>query len=266
MSKTVHQISDVLALYGQTLFAALEEEASVPWANEQAADQLNLMYILNRSGDKWCSPLLEHFVPVSGDPIIDYYTLRSIAGVLAKMYLQKWEKEWATLELQYNPIENYSMTEQMLSDSDTTTYGRTTNRTGTNIVNHNSTDTETPDETITDEPDVTRTTQDDTYGFNSSEAVHAGLQTEDETGTTTRTRTGENVRTVDGQDYATSSEASSEGGSDRRSHTYQLKRSGNVGVTTSQQMALSERELWMWNFFEKVLFPDIDRVLTLAIY
>ena len=44
-----------------------------------------------------------------------------------------------------------------------------------------------------------------------------------------------------------------------------LTRSGNIGVTTSQQMIQSERDLWQWNFFESV-FTDLDYVLTLQIY
>ena len=45
-----------------------------------------------------------------------------------------------------------------------------------------------------------------------------------------------------------------------------LERSGNIGVTTSQQMLQSERELWIWNFFRDVVFPDLDSVLVLGIY
>lgn len=45
-----------------------------------------------------------------------------------------------------------------------------------------------------------------------------------------------------------------------------LTRSGNIGVTTSQQMLQSERELWIWNFFRDVVFPDLDSLLVLGIY
>lgn len=40
---------------------------------------------------------------------------------------------------------------------------------------------------------------------------------------------------------------------------------GNIGVTTSQQMALSELELWRWKFFEEVM-NDINSYLTIPIY
>lgn len=48
-------------------------------------------------------------------------------------------------------------------------------------------------------------------------------------------------------------------------NTHTLTRSGNIGVTTSQQMQQSSIELWQYKYFEEV-FNDIDRYLTLPIY
>ena len=47
--------------------------------------------------------------------------------------------------------------------------------------------------------------------------------------------------------------------------THTLSRTGNIGVTTSQQMQQSSIELWQYKYFEEV-FKDIDRYLTLSIY
>jgi hypothetical protein len=47
--------------------------------------------------------------------------------------------------------------------------------------------------------------------------------------------------------------------------TRTLTRSGNIGVTTSQQMIQSSIDLWQWNFFTQV-FEDIDTLLTIATY
>ena len=55
-------------------------------------------------------------------------------------------------------------------------------------------------------------------------------------------------------------------GSDTDTRNYTLTRAGNIGVTTSQQMIESERNLWLWDFFHKVVFPDVDRILTISIY
>ena len=44
-----------------------------------------------------------------------------------------------------------------------------------------------------------------------------------------------------------------------------LTRSGNIGVTTSQQMIQSEIELWKWNYFNQV-FSDINKIIALDTY
>ena len=42
-------------------------------------------------------------------------------------------------------------------------------------------------------------------------------------------------------------------------------RAGNIGVTTSQQMAQSSIDLWKWNYFYDI-FRDIDSVFTISTY
>ena len=46
---------------------------------------------------------------------------------------------------------------------------------------------------------------------------------------------------------------------------HELRRHGNIGVTTSQQMAESEIALRQYNFFEGV-YKDLDKILALPIY
>lgn len=67
------------------------------------------------------------------------------------------------------------------------------------------------------------------------------------------------------KDTGTVSNIGKTDGSDQNHSTRQLTRKGNIGVTTSQQMIQSERDLWLWTFFEQV-FKDVDSVLTLSIY
>ena len=45
-----------------------------------------------------------------------------------------------------------------------------------------------------------------------------------------------------------------------------LTRRGNIGVTTTQQMIEAQRELLLWDYFYKIVFPDLDKLLTLSIY
>lgn len=53
---------------------------------------------------------------------------------------------------------------------------------------------------------------------------------------------------------------------DKTTYNSTLTRSGNIGVTTSQQMIEQEINLWKWNFFRDVVFPDIARALTISLY
>ena len=86
------------------------------------------------------------------------------------------------------------------------------------------------------------------------------------TGTNTVTQTGTDTNTYNTTDTDTGTQNEADGGQDTHTRNYHLTRSGNIGVTTSQQMIESERSLWLWNFFRDVVFPDIDHVLTIQIY
>ena len=177
-----------------------------------------------------------------------------------------WGKQWETLSFVYNPIENYSMTEEMTNDETIDAYGKT--RTRTDNLSHTKTGTETrtPDLTDVTTPNLSTTSDNSVYGFNSSTSVPTGKQAQNSTGTNTVTQTGTDTNTYNTTVADTGTINETDGGQDTHTRNYHLTRSGNIGVTTSQQMIQSERDLWVWNFFHEVVFPDIDRVLTLQIY
>ena len=112
--------------------------------------------------------------------------------------------------------------------------------------------------------DVTRTgsyeTEKETSGTFETETERTGtFETEKETSGTFETET-ERTGT-----YETETERT---GTYEKETAYdtELRRSGNIGVTTSQQMITSERELWLWHYFQDVVFKDISKALTLSIY
>ncbi len=300
-----------------------------------------------------------------------------IAKAIFSIFGINWAKQWATLNFDYEPIQNYNMVEQMSDDKTVTDYGRSVTRTddlthaktGTDTETPNltetrtddlthaktGTDTETPNltETRTDDlthakagtdtetpnlmetttPNLTTVTDTGVFGFNSSsvsspadtqtqkatgnselsrtgtnqteyntQETDTGTQTnvrtgdtktqyntqETDTGTQTNVRTGDtktqyntqetdtgtqtNVRTGDTktqyntQEKDTGTQTMIDGGADSQTRNYTLTRSGNIGVTTSQQMIQSERELWLWHYFLDIVFPDVDKILTLSIY
>ena len=175
----------------------------VPWKNDDISTELDLEYHGNISGDKIVSPLVRR---VCAETELTSEEKTILASTIYAIYHTNWAKQWETMLFEYNPIENYHMVENMSDDETVKEYDHTINADSS------------------------------TYGFNSSNPVPVGEDSNSTTGTDTETR------------------------------NYELTRSGNIGITTSQQMISSERSLWVWNFFENVVFPDVNRVLTIPIY
>ena len=249
-------------LSGGGIFSTLQT-FPVPWKEENISGALDIEYHGNVSGDKIISPLVEKIK--TGVTLTETERTLLATSILAVCGVN-WGKQWETLSFVYDPIENYSMQEKMTDDKTVDEYGKT--RTRTDNLQHTKTGTEqdTPNLKDTVTPNLTTTDENLVHGFNSTNAVSSDEQTKRATGTSETARTGTDTRTYNTTDADTGTQTDNDGGSDTRTRNYTLTRSGNIGVTTSQQMIESERALWMWNFFKDVVFPDIDRVLTLQIY
>lgn len=290
------------------IFNALQQ-LDVPWNGEVTGATLDLEYFGNVSGDKWVSPLVRKL----GDPDtgeLSSANITLLAGSAYSINHLTWEKEWATLEAQYNPIQNYDMREQMLSDTTVIDYGKIQTRTDDLTHAKTGSDTQTPDLTTTrtldlshgrtgtitvtpdtletTTPNLTTATSNAVHGFNSATGAPASSTvtqnsgvssialsgtevtdhniTETDSGTDTTTQTGTNEIVYDTTETDTGDVTTEDSGKDTHTRNYTLTRSGNIGVTTSQQMLESERELWRWNYFREIVFPDLDKILALQIY
>lgn len=210
----------------------------VPWKTENIATQLDIAYILGRSGQKWISPMLDSQIAGTSATTTEYTTITTL---LWQLHWREWQKQWDLLSAQYNPLENYDMTETMGQDGDVTTilHGKTVTRSG---AEKQEADTTTP---------PTRKETAEVYGFNSAAAVPTGSTETKDTGKTTHTY--ENLKDTNS-------------GTDTTTRKYTLTRHGNIGVTTAMQLVESQRRVLMWNYFNDVVFPDLDRDLTLPIY
>lgn len=78
---------------------------------DMTADEINLVYLYNHSGLKYCSPLLRNMSLSNPDNHITTEQLNQLAGVIYHMYGRKWKALWETFTVDYNPIENYNMIE-----------------------------------------------------------------------------------------------------------------------------------------------------------
>lgn len=128
------------------------------------------------------------------------------------------------------------------SGEDTVTYNTTDTQSGTVTTAHSGNDTHTGTQ-------ATARTGSDT---------HTGTQTTAKSGSDTHT--GTDTDALSGSDETEGSRSSLE------TRSYTLTRSGNIGVTTAQDMLTQERVLRAWRLFYDRVFPDLDRVLTLATY
>lgn len=348
--KTLIDVMPNWALYG--IFSSLESQFNVPWKTQDIAQELEFEYYGNISGDKLISPLVSKML--STDSELSNVGIDMLAMTIYALYGVNWAKLWETLILNYNPIENYNMTERMTNDRTTVQYGKThtrtdnlthgktgtetetpnttetrtdnlthgksgtetntpnTTETRTDNLSHgkSGTETNTPNTTETTTPNLTNGESDTINGFNSSAGVASGGRTLTSTGTNTVTKTGTEQKSYNLSDTDTGTQTTQRTGTEQKSynlsdtdsgtqttqrtgtnqisynlsdtdtgtqtdedtgtdtHTrnYLLNRSGNIGVTTSQQMLEQERKVWLWNYFFTVVFPDVDRVLTLQIY
>ena len=173
---------------------------------------------------------------------------QQMAEAVLSVYNTAWSYQYKALTADYNPIHNYDSVE---NSTDTHDY------TGTQTMEHDVT------KNNTDTPDITRTSNGSNdsagslYGFNSTspvpsdEANGKSQSTDKETGTVTSngTENGTNTRTDNLKETI----------------THELTRSGNIGVTTSQEMIESELELRKKQFYN-IMIRDIINFLCLPIY
>lgn len=146
-----------------------------------------------------------------------------------KSHKYEYDKLVDTLSLEYNPIENYSMVEK---GTDTRTPNITQANKGKNV------NTIGIDNSIT----TGKTTFDKSDSFiNDTKTTNAGTNTNTEDINTTVTTSG-NEKTV-----------------------HEFTRSGNIGVTTSQQMIESERQLAMFSVVD-LFVKAIADIILIGVY
>lgn len=212
----------------------------VPWKNDNIPG-LDVEYFGNVSGEKTISPLVQKLLNVDGTTTLSAERIEHLASIIYGLNGANWSKEYATLNLIYDPISNYDMTE-----TETETGSGSDERHNTGTVSTAGTENGTSSATGGSDSDI--------YGFNTINAV--GERETDTTSSATAQNTISNTRT----DNLTAT------GETEHTNERTLTRSGNIGVTTSQQMIESERALYLWNYFYSVVFPAIDKVLTIPLY
>ncbi len=190
--------------------------------------QLQVDYFGGYSNEKYVSPLLKKMYDRTRDAVNPFDVLNTmIANLLYNRFATKWKKIYDALTTEYNPLENYSMLEERTPDLTTE-------------------ETENVKTEVTTERETNASSK--YKGFNASDPV--------------------TITTTDGSEDVTTSGESAKNETSKTTEqtgTETLERSGNIGVTTSQQMLESEFKVRQYDFY-KMIYNDIDSILCLSIY
>lgn len=238
---------------GNAIFSDLQS-FEVPWRDANISSTLDYYY-LSVSGEMHPAPLLADMSYNSTLRTYEPLTTEQrtvIAGIIFNIYDAKWVRLWNAYNAEYNPISNYDMVESETINKDVAT---TNSDSGT--ITHTGTDTVTNTGTI---GTTSQGTNDrGVYGFNSATA-----SADSETSASASSTQTNNTTETDTQNL-TETHNLLNGGTSDEDITRSLERSGNIGVTTTQQMLTSEIELWQWNYYKSVV-DDINSIACMCIY
>lgn len=175
---------------------------------------------------------LNHSNEKTISPLLNAYlesgnSIESIVQSIATLIYLRYGSNWQNIYDAYNTVYKALENYSMIEES---------------------TDSQTADVFTEVESKVTTSNKrvNNIYGFDSSTPTPATEEVTD----------GESVGNV-GDNYSQTDES--------RTNNHVLTRSGNIGVTTSQQMLQSEIELRQYDFYASI-FKDLDKVLCLRIY
>lgn len=170
----------------------------------------------------------------------DFNFMKNRIAIWSNKYQINWKKLYDTTVLEYNPIENYDRMEDWTdNDDETSTSARDNTRNTTNTVKSTSTNEVMNSVNVTDQ----------NTSFNAGLADHAKQITDGDT-----TENGSITNTETGKD----TENESVNGGRTGKHTRTGRAHGNIGVTTSQQMIQSERDLVVFNLYDVIAESFIE--------
>lgn len=208
-------------------------------------------YYMNHSYEKYISPMYRRLfdVFVGMDDVADNEKQEQLQNRLMTIIINRfgfdWFKTMVAFISDYKPLENYRMEETRTPD-----------------ITKSHTGSESKLGTVATDTDITQD------GSNESETGLFPFESSSQDATPTNAEnTSSSVRThgTSQNNKTTSSDSKSETVTERETGTESLTRSGNIGVTTSQQMLQSEIELRKYDIIERI-FNDIDKVLCLKVY
>lgn len=187
-----------------------------------------------------------------------------------------WQKLWDTVTVKYNPIWNVDGIVEETETRDltntktgTNTDGYERRNTGTETLDNTKTETgtETFNKTVTAEGSITSKVKgyNETAWVDSEQSVPDTEDHDDTTRTPNITQTDDTTRTPDLTETNEGHTTFGETYTDKGKVTHTTKRTGNIGVTMTQDMLKAEREVAMFDIYEKIMI-SFKKEFCLMIY
>lgn len=205
------------------------------WLQTEDKNSLWINYLYNHSGNKEESCLLSNYVFVNNN------SLDILNNIVKNIYLDKWNKLYNVLNSEYNPIENYNRVENT-----------TINNTGNETTNENINNSE-----VLTGGHINNNTNENTHKISAFNDANFSNDSNDINNSTDEFIYNNETKT----NTATNTSSKNNTGSNETHSTI----SGNIGVTTTQQMIVSEIELRKYNIVNE-FYSDLDNLLTIGIY
>lgn len=294
--------------FPQVSYGIFDFISAVPFADLFNNVTLNSALYLT-FGERKASPALAYFMFNAQQGFdgchsvtdADAYTL---ATIIRAKYIEKWERYYTIYNSEYNPIENYNMTERgtdsqsgvergteqhdktlsnnrVSSNENSVTTARNSAQNVNKSADFNANIANTGNNSTTE----SNTAQDNIYAFNSVSSVprnesegenktnQSSSATEKQTNATNENE--KNTLSESGVSKSGLKETESNNAVERdgretdlsrtNNTLHNLTRSGNIGVTTTQQMLKQEMDFWKWNYFDSII-RDVAEFLTIPTY
>lgn len=175
-----------------------------------------------------------------------------LAEYITRKYSKKWLDMWETMFYDYEPLWNYDMTETLTDDVKEIEHGH--------VITLENGKTLTRSGSVTNTPGTTYTETQSIKGLDSTN------WTESDKSVSAPSGTGDVTNYSNLKDTASGTDTTRNQGTDTETRNYTLTRHGNIGVTTSMELIQKQRQVVLFNYFDEVVFPDIDREIALKIY
>lgn len=275
-----HTVAELIPVSAVTAYASVEGITPERFAETAANFWTGIYYdLIAKHGAKLASNLVETLYTASST---NY--LNQLAFVVRGRCLDKWTKELAALEAEYDPLANVDATETE-THSGTDSHNRTKDLTRTDNLTDElthghqlqrtnaNTDTRTHNNTDALTHGLSSTITHNVSGDNSGSVVsgsdvttNSGTDSTAHSGTIADAHTGTITDANSGKDTTTHTGTQKDGGTDNlqdvHGHVITTRKLGNIGVTSSMELVRQELDLRSQFVYFDMVVDDLAKIFA----